>query len=280
MVEEDDIKYLLESLKDEDPHVRIFTINAIIENKDRNQAISELIRLLYDENSAVRERAAWGLGKIQCKESMEALILLLTDSNYDVRKNAVRALGEIMAFDAIPNVLLKLQDEHWEVRNEAALALEYLSWVPTNIDEQTLVLIAKEKWEQLLKMRNLPLNLMIKFLKDLDKDIRVNIAKILGKLKDKNSIQPLFDVFMTDTNFEVKETVASALSEIGGEKVVDLLQVALHDDNWIIRKNAATAIGNLKDTSSIKLLEKLLNDDNDFVRKSAEKAIQNLKKKI
>ena len=274
MLDEDNINRLIESLKDEDPHLRIFTINSIVDNKDREEAIPILIRLLYDEESSVRSRAAWVLGKIGSLEAMNELLELITDQNKDVRKSVIRALGDIQAFDAIPDIVKSLEDEDWEVRAETAVVLEYFGWVPSTRKEEILNLIGKEKWEELLKIENLEIQQILVFLQDNDKDIRAKSAWILGEIRSSKAIQPLFDLFMTDSNQEAKESSANALSKIGGKEVVELLVVALHDQDWYIRKTAASALGNLQDPSSKEPLKSLLEDDNTFVKKTAEEALK------
>lgn len=274
MLDEDDINRLIESLKDEDPHLRIFTINSIADNKDREEAIPILIKLLYDDEPSVRCRAAWALGKIGSLKAMNELLELINDQNKDVRKSIIRALGDIQAFDAIPEIVKALEDEDWEVRAETAVVLEYFGWVPSNRKEEILNLISKEKWEELLKLESLEIQQILVFLKDNDKDIRAKSAWVLGEIKEPKSIQSLFDLFMIDGNQEVKESSAQALSKVGGKEVVELLVVALHDHDWYIRKTAASALGNLQDPSSIEPLRRLLNDDNTFVKKTAEEALK------
>ncbi len=273
-LDEDDINRLIESLEEEDPHLRIFTINSIVDNRDREEAIPVLKKLLYDKVPSVRSRAAWALGKIGSLESMSELLELIKDQDKDVRKSVIRALGDIQAFDAIPEIVKSLEDEEWEVRAETAVVLEYLGWIPSTRKEEILNLISKEKWEELLKMDNLDVQQIIVFLEDKDKDIRSKSAWVLGELGKKGSIQSLFDIFMTDSNQEVKESSANALSRIGGKEVVELLVVALHDEDWYIRKAAASALGNLQDPFSIEPLRRLLEDDNPFVKKTAEEALK------
>ena len=274
MLDEDNIDKLIESLKNADSHLIIFTINSIVDNKESKKAIPILIELLYDENSAVRSRAAWALGKIGSLEAMNVLLELINDQNKDVRKSVIRALGDIQAFDAIPEIVKALEDIDWEVRGETAVVLEYFGWVPKNRKEEILNLAAKEKWEELKMIEDLNPDHLLTFLNDADKDIRVKTAWILGEIGDTELIQSLFDLFMTDSNQEVKESAAAALSKIGGKKVVDLLVVALHDSDWYIRKTAASALGNLQDPFSIIPLKKLLEDDNTFVKKTAEEALK------
>ena len=277
MLDEDDMKYLLESLKDKDPHIRIFTINSIVDNKNKHEALSALIELLFDDIPAVRNRAAWALGKIPDLSSFDSLIQALDDINADVRKNTIRSLGELLAFDSIPNLISKLNDENWEVRAEAAVVLEYLGWNPSNVEEKSLQLIARGKWEELVKLNELNSDLLLVFLNDSDRETRGKIAWILGEIKEEKAVQSLFDLFMTDEFQDVKESASVALGRIGGKSSLDLLLVALHDDDWFIRKNAATALGHINDKSSIAALEELLNDDNTFVSKSAKEALKRIK---
>jgi len=271
------MKYLLESLKDKDPHIRIFTINSIVDNKDKHEALPAIIKLLFDDEPAVRRRAAWALGKIKDLSSFESLIQALNDIDTDVRKNAIRSLGELLAFDSIPNLISKLEDENWEVRAEAAVVLEYLGWNPKNKEENTIQLIARGKWDQLAKLNELNADLLLKFLNDSDRETRSKISWILGEFKEEKVVQSLFDLFMTDGFQDVKESASIALGRIGGKAALDLLLVALHDEDWFIRKNAATALGYVKDKSSMAALEELLKDDNTFVSRSAKEALKRIK---
>jgi HEAT repeat protein len=263
-------------LEDKDPHLRIFTINSIVDNEDRKEALPAIIKLLYDEVPSVRSRAAWALGKIGDMKAMEPLIELVEDKDMDVRKHTLRALGEIMAFDAIPYIVKSLEDEEWEVRGEAAVVLEYMGWVPTNDKEKVLILIAKEKWQELLTIQELHPDDFIHYLKDKDNDVRAKAAWILGEIGNPKTIQILYDIFMTDTNEDVKESAAISLVKIGGKEVTELLVVALHDENWLNKKIAATALGEIKNQITVKPLMKLLKDDNAFVRKSALKALKKI----
>ena len=279
MIDEDEMEYLLESLRDEDPHIRIFTINSIVDNSDNKSAIPSLIKCLFDEVPEVRSRAAWALGKIEATEAMDELVKALGDKDWKVRKSAARALGDMYAFDAINELIWKLEDENWEVRSEVAVVLEYLGWIPKNIDEEILNIIAKEKWEDLLILEHLNLFKILNFLDDQDKDVRSKAAWVLGEIGDSEAVQPLFDLFMVDKNNDVKGSAAKALGKIGTSKVVDLLHVATHDKDWYIKQNAAEILGIIGNNSSIEPLEKLLDDDNPFVQKSAQEALLKIKKK-
>jgi len=279
MLDEDDMKYLLESLVDEDPHVRVFTINSIVDNSKRETAVDAVINALLDDNDEVRARAAWALGKIQSKKAIGALILSLNDDNYNVRKNGLRSLGELVAIDSIQDIVTKLEDNHWEVRNEAAVVLDYLGWVPSTNKETTYHFIAKGRWENVLQIENLPIELLFPFLNDENNEVQGHIAWILGEKRDSQAVQPLYDLLMTTKFHDVKEKASVAISKIGGKEAVELLQVALHDPNWFIRKCAVTSLGLIKDKSVIEHLKLLTNDTNRFVSQSAREALKRIDKK-
>ena len=279
MLDEDDMKYLLESLMDEDPHVRVFTINSIVDNSKRETAVDAIINSLLDDNGEVRARAAWALGKIQNKSAIESLIQSLNDDDYNVRKNSLRSLGELVAIDSIQDILTKLEDGHWEVRNEAAVVLDYLGWVPENDKETAYHFIAKGRWMNVLQIENLSVELLFPFLNDENSEVQGNISWILGEKRNFLAVQPLYDLLMTAKLHDVKEKASAAISRIGGEEAVELLQVALHDPNWFIRKCAVTSLGLIKDKSVIEPLKLLTNDSNKFVSQSAREALERIDKK-
>ena len=279
MLDEDDMKYLLESLMDKDPHVRVFTINSIVDNSKRESAVDAIINTLLDDDGEVRARAAWALGKIQSKNAIEPLIQSLNDDNYNVRKNGLRSLGELVAIDSIQEILKKLEDNHWEVRNEAAVVLDYLGWVPSNDKETAYHFIAKGRWENVLQIENLPVELLFPFLKDENNEVQGHIASILGKKRNSLAVQPLYDLLMTAKLHDVKEKASAAIGRIGGKEAVELLQVALHDSNWFIRKCAVTSLGLIKDKSAIEPLKLLTSDANRYVSQSAREALKRIDEK-
>ncbi len=276
MLDEDDMKCLLESLMNKDPHVRVFTINSIVDNSKRETAVNAVIDALLDDTGEVRARAAWALGKIQSKKAIESLVQSLNDDNYNVRKNGLRSLGELVAIDSIQDIVIKLEDSHWEVRNEAAVVLDYLGWVSSNDKETAYHLIAKGRWENVLQIENLHVELLFSFLGDENSEVQGHIAWILGEKRKSQAVQPLYDLFMTAKLHDVKEKASAAISKIGGKDAVELLQVALHDQNWFIRKCAATSLGLIEDKSAIESLKLLINDPNRFVSQSALEALKRI----
>ena len=279
MIEEDDLDSLLESLKDEDSHVRIFTIDSIVDNQNNKKAVPTLIKMLSQDVQEVRTKIAWALGKIGELSAVESLVEALKDEYWEVRRNALRSLGELMALDAIPAIVKKLEDLNWEVRAESIVVLEYLGWFPSNDKEKNLALIAKEKWEDILQLENLDENLLISFLDDPDNEIKSKLSWILGELQSSNAIEPLYSILLNDRFQEVKESAAIAMGKIGGEKVIKLLTKALNSKDWFIRKCATSALGYSTDSTAFEILKQLVNDENRFVSESAKEALVRIKTK-
>ena len=279
MIENDDVDALLESLKDEDYHVRIFKINSIVDKPGMKKTVQVLIKMLKEDVTLVRSRIAWALGKIGDERTINPLILALNDEEPDVRKNATRSLGDMMVFDAIPTLVNKLEDTSWEVRSESIVVLEHLGWVPSSEKEEVLSLIAKEKWEKLLEQENIDEQLLEYFIDDPDKDVRSKIAWILGEIRSNSSVTLLFNLLMNDNFQDVKEQAASAIAKIGGNEGLTLLKQALESENWFIRKCATSALGYSRDILVVDILENLLEDDNRFISESAKEALERIKSK-
>ena len=276
MIEEDNMNSLLESLADEDSHVKIFTIDTIVDNKNKHLAVPQLIKILREDEGAVRKKAAWALGKINDSRAVSALVDSLQDSEWEVRRNAIRSLGELTALEEIPMLVKMLEDLNWEVRAETVVVLEYLGWVPSSTKEEMLILIGKERWDDLFKLNELDEDLLIRFLKDEDNEIKSKLSWILGELQTPKAIEPLYDLLLKDRFQDVKENAGVALGKIGGSKVINLLKEALQHGDWFIRKCATSALGYTRDSIAFEILKQLVDDGNRFISESAKEALKRM----
>lgn len=274
MLDEDDIATLVKSLDGADSLLRMYTLEAIVDNKNRSKAVDPLIELLRDEESAVRAKVAWALGKIKDKRAVAPLIKQLKDDSGAVRKSVIKALGELWALESKPVLLALLLDNNWEARSESAVVLEYMGWKPSDKTENVLFLIAKEKWAEIVKLEKFNVDILVRFLGDSEEEIRKQIAWSLGEIGNTRAIQPLYDLMMTEDIHDVIKTAAESLGKIGGEKVMNLLHVAIHDDsNWYVRKCAAEALGTLGTPKSIAPLLDLVDDESLYVQKAVKKVL-------
>ncbi len=78
-------------------------------------------------------------------------------------------------------------------------------------------------------------------LHDSDKEVRIEAAKILGKLKDERAATSLVAA-LHDRESEVREVAADALREIGARQAMEPLVAALKDENTGVRWRAANAL--------------------------------------
>ena len=107
------------------------------------------------------------------------------------------------------------------------------------------------------------------------KNVRLNVAKILGSMSNPKSIDALI-LTLRDNNKLVRREASTALSRMGSLAVDPLIEI-LDDEDWRVRGAAAWALGNLKDESAIEPLEALLDDESGYVKAGAENAIHNIK---
>ena len=113
---------LVTALKDNDSEVRERAVFLIGRTSDEH-AVPILTEFLKDKHSRVRARAAEALGSIGGVKSVRALIGALDDGNVFVREHAAGALGELKDTVAVWPLIMALKDGNAAVRSAAAFAL-------------------------------------------------------------------------------------------------------------------------------------------------------------
>jgi hypothetical protein len=191
------------------------------EGKDR---IEVLVEALKDENSSVRESAAYALGELKDPRAVEPLIEALKDKEWKVRDRAAIALGVLRDPQAVGPLIEALRDGDSDVRKSAAWALEKINpnWRETK---------EAKKW----------ISVFISDLKDNNSYVRKSTAIALGKLKDPRAVEPLIEA-LKDKYWEVRESAAYALGEIKDPRAVEPLIEALKDEKGNVRQSSAEAL--------------------------------------
>ena len=110
---------LIEALKDDDRHVRMYAIEALGEIGD-SRAIDPLIKAYNRENEIELRKA---LCKIKDTRVADLLIDAINDEDSEVRSFAIKVLGERKESGATELIITFLQDEDRGVRMNAAYAL-------------------------------------------------------------------------------------------------------------------------------------------------------------
>ncbi|MDO9043803.1 MAG: HEAT repeat domain-containing protein [Methanobacteriaceae archaeon] len=120
MEKKENVIRLIESLQEDDEHVRVQVIELLEEIG--NPAVDPLIDVLDSPNKYVRMGAAKALGVIGDSKAIEPLIKTLKDDNKWVRRDASGALAQ-MGTDAVEPLINILSDDDWKVRGAATWAL-------------------------------------------------------------------------------------------------------------------------------------------------------------
>jgi len=147
-----------------------------------------LLELLRDSDPSVRSAAIRVAASIKADERVEkALIALVRDEDWWVRVNAIETLGELKSKNAL-SVLVKLLDDP-DTRWSAIEALVRVGDV-----------------------RVAPY--LLRYLKDEQTEIRVEVIKALGTLKAKDALSALKDMCESDAHAEVRTEAYRAVMEI------------------------------------------------------------------
>ena len=86
--------FLIKSLNSTSKNIRGFA-SLVLANRNETTAIPEILKLVKDERSMVRECAIGALGYLKAQEAKETFLESLLDSNLEVRKSALQAIIDL-----------------------------------------------------------------------------------------------------------------------------------------------------------------------------------------
>ncbi|MCM2466746.1 HEAT repeat domain-containing protein [Methanoculleus oceani] len=156
--------------------------------KLQGAAVPVLLKALGSKEPRIRSESARTLGKIRDARAIPALIRAVKDPQADVRVRAAEALGEMGHDQAKPALVEALNDPCHPVRMEAAWALDRLDWVPQSDLERAGYLIAREQWNELVRMGRPAIPPLIRALEVEYSGVRTGASEALRQLG-----QPAFD---------------------------------------------------------------------------------------
>lgn len=177
--------------------------------KLQGAAVPVLIKGLNSKDPRIRSESARTLGKIRDPRAIPALVRAADDPEADVRTRVIEALGEIGGDRAKPHLVEALSDPSHPVRMEAAWGLERLDWIPQNDLERANYLIAREQWNELVRMG------------------RPAIAPLISALQVEYS--------------GVRTGASEALRQLG-QPALDALNAAVRSGNPRVREQAEIAL--------------------------------------
>jgi len=180
--------------------------------KLQGAAVPALLKALGSKRPRIRSESARTLGKIRDARAIPALIRAMEDPQADVRVRAAEALGEMGSDRAKPALAGALNDPCHPVRMEAAWALDRLDWVPESDLERAGYLIAKEQWNELVRMGRPAIPALIRALEVEYSGVRTGASEALRQLG-----QPALDALHAAARSEspgLREQAEAALEYI------------------------------------------------------------------
>jgi len=253
----------------EDPKVTEGLLNAL-ENKstkirgeaawmfERNpdeRAVEALIKLLKDKSSLVRGYAAGALGAIKDQGAFEPLFERLEDKNKFAQKHAILAIGNLKNPKALPKLfhILNTAEKEYtisEMRMAASCAIAKIG-KESSIDNLIDIIAKEDKFlieilHALWITNTAPddpklIKTLHRVLECNTQNIPLTAVMILGKIKNKASVEPLIKI-LENKNYNVRREVANALGEINDERAVEPLKKLLKDEYSTVCQSAANAI--------------------------------------
>ncbi|MGH9844708.1 MAG: peptidylprolyl isomerase [Blastocatellia bacterium] len=243
----------------------------ILQCEDERNLADDLLALLKDPASAVRERAALAVGRIGDKRGTDALIAVLEhDESGPVRAMAAFALGEMEDVKAVAPLMALLEAGKRPLAERArpVEALGKIAGVEANATalgadavekiNQRLVEQLPDTAEALTPEKRLLVSLTI---------------TALMRVRSAASVEPLGKQ-LKSADPEIRAQAANALARLRRpiESAVPALLESLSDENVDVRANAVRALGASKDARAIEPVVKLLDDQSEQVRANAIRA--------
>ena len=191
-----------------------------------------------------------GLGGIGTDEAVAALSEQLEKLEWFLRKHLVAALGASNNANAVEPLLKCLDDEHVLVRGAAVKSLSMVG--------------------------NKNPELLISTLKNAEGQLKINLIRAMGQLKNEDFVEPLVEVLNERDKLFFS---IDAVGDLGFPQAEFALRRLLKDDVWFNRLNALEALEKLNTRDLMTFAQEALEDENDMVRNSASRIISVLKAK-
>jgi HEAT repeat protein len=196
--------------------------------KLKKSAVPVLISVLNDPDPHIRRNAVRTLGKIRDPKSFSRIAGVVEDGELDVRISAIEALGEMRDPRSIPLLVGLLENDYPQVRMEAAWALDRIGWIPDDDSRRVVFLIAKEQWNEVLKLGRFAIPFLIRALEEDHSGVRTGAVETLRKL-GKPAYQALSTAAASQDEKRSKAAV-TALETIKARNQEDLRTVQRKDD--------------------------------------------------
>ena len=246
------------ALKNNSAQVRMHAAKLLGSIQDET-AIPDLVRLLADPNTYVKNTAINALNRIGDTATAPLLEVLATKSRNLIpdEDTGFTADYQYIASAYIDDLWLK----KYRIGTQAA-AIQTLGLLKTETAVRPLIQeLANEELKgnalaALVEMRGVAVPHILDALKNGTHEIRIKVAEALGTIGDRRAITPLIDALNNDPHKEVQALAATALGNIRARRAVPALTAALSYDDTTAT-NAAEALGKIGVTTE-EALQKLV----------------------
>lgn len=240
----------------------------------------KLENLLKHKDVEVRRQAIKDLRKHEYDITIVIPLLIkrLEDEEWRVRKTAVEILLDIKGKTVIKELIITLyREDNANARNSAIEALVALGAEATN----HLIKAYKNSSTSVKKfiidilgstgdLKALPL--LLKALKNKDKNVRASAAEHLGNIRKHVSVINALTGILKSKDIWVAYPATDALGRIGDAKAIDALVSVLPQK--ALRKPVIIALGRIAEVSTLTLIAPFLKDKSKTVREETVKAVE------
>lgn len=234
----DMVPELIQFTKSADVNTRLHVTRSI--SKFNTELVRDtLIRMLSDENKAVKQAALTGLGNIKVKVASRHIVPLLKDPDLTVQGKAIEALIKIQDPDVVNYLIDILQDDSEYIRRAAVEVLNEVN-DPRAIKDLLSAMRDKDWW------------------------VKVRAADALGSIGGSKVVDAVVGLINDKDEF-LRRTAVEILNVIKDERAVKHLILALEDSDWWVRERATDALATLGDTNAVMPLVKMMQTHQDSI---------------
>ncbi len=250
---------------------------------DRPQLRPRVERMLGADGVADVAMAAWALGELEDRGSVDALERVLGHASPRVRMTAAWALGTIEDPRAVPSLLPLLRDREVMVRWAAADALgdiesveaaPALERVVNEESDRRVRLQAIEALGDIEAARSAPV--LARVLAGSDIELSVAAASAIGDLDDLEHAPPELMRAAASPDPQLRKAAVSALENIEDPASAAALLPLVSDADPEIRRDVIHALGEMNAREAKAAITRATEDSDPDVRRAAVEALAEL----
>ncbi len=221
------------------------------------QTWSQLIHDLRSSNIKHAVRASEKIAVTADTSHIAELYTLLNDDSFFVRETAAVPLARLEGIAALPSLFQAMTRGLKDGHDNDGLV-------------ETVAPLLERNQEKVAP-------LLLKMVKDPNKDVRLNAAWALGFVASQTSPLPLFELIDNDSSVEVRSAAIASLGSFKSfPKVFDKLILLLQDPDLHVQVATIAALGYLGDKKAIGPLREMLKEASDTLRFSIQFALERL----